>query len=236
MPVLRRTLLAAAQYNKPPEKWSYEEAYRILTDSPWVPAKSALAVTFEHQTVNRSPYSDVPSRDHTDRQQGAIASRIHPGGRTSLPAISVHWRSSRTLRLAQQRVAQFRGIIPKDAPLTAPVLDRIVIVVEGSEPLRILSDAGEALHQTVYLELPGGRTVEPAEIKFVEGDRAGEDYVAFGFPRELNGAPTVTPNTSSAVFVCKAVSLKPAAGRPNSLALRVTFHPNKMRANGAPDF
>ncbi len=228
--------VAGAQPNKPPEKWTYEEAYRVLTDSAWAPAKTALDVKFDYQTVYRAPYSGVPAREHTDQRQGVIQSRISPTGKTPLPSVSVLWHSSRTVRLAQIRVAQFREILPKDAPLGAPPVEHIRIVVEGSEPLRILRDAGPELRESAYLELPDGRVLEPVNIRFVEGDRAGEDYTAFEFPRELGGEPTVRPDMATAVFVCKAVSLTPMAGRSNSLALRVTFQPNRMRANNQPDF
>lgn len=226
-----------AQPNKPPEKWSYEEAYRILTDSPWAPARNDVFITFEHQTIYRDTYAGVPTPGEiTPRRQEAIASRIYPGGTSQLPAISVLWWSSRAVRLAHQRVAQFRKILPASHRLEAPPLEQIQIVVEGSEPLRILREVGEKLRETVYLELPGGQTVEPSSIEFIEGDRAGDDRVAFYFPRKIEGWHTVNPLTESVTFVCKVVSANQEKGRPNSLSLRVTFHPNQMRLHGSPDF
>ena len=226
---------ALAQNSKPPEKWSYEEAYRLLTDSPWAPAKTGIDVTFGHETIYRDNYAGVRTREVTPNRQETIGARLTPGRSAPLAAISVLWWSSRTVRLAEQRVAQFRKRLPTDQKLEALLTEHLIIAVEGSEPLRILRDAGENLPDSVYLELPGGRTLEPLEIKFAEGERAGDDRVFFHFPRAVNGDTTIPAGTASAIFVCKAVSQKPVPGQPNSLALRVQFQPSKMIWAGQPD-
>lgn len=226
---------AVAQSSKPPEKWSYEEAYRLLTDSPWAPAHTGIDVRFGHETIYRDNYAGVRTREVTPNRQETLGARVTPGRSASLPSISVLWWSSRTVRLAEQRVAQFRKRLPADHKPEAAPLEHLIIAVDGSEPLRILRDAGTSLKDSVYLELPGGRALEPLQIRFVEGQRAGDDRVFFHFPRAIAGEPTVTNNTVSAVFVCKAASEKPVPGQMNSLALRVQFQPTKMSWAGQPD-
>jgi hypothetical protein len=233
--ILFGSAVLAGQTSKPSQKWSYEDAYRILTDSPWAPAKGAVQVEFGSETKYLDPYSGIRTTEYSNRRSDALTAKINPKGSTPLPAISVLWWSSKTIRLAQMRVDQFRGKLAKDAPLQVERLEQITIVVEGSESLRILRDAGPGLKESVYIELPGSATLEPVEIKFHEGENAGEDYVAFEFLRERNGEPTIPENTPSVIFYCKAESQKPEPGRSNSLALHVTFRPVEMRANGQPD-
>jgi hypothetical protein len=43
-----------------------------------------------------------------------------------------------------------------------------VLAVEGDEPLRILRDAREDLHDTVFLELENGGVLDLLAVKYVE--------------------------------------------------------------------
>jgi hypothetical protein len=152
-----------------------------------------------------------------------------------LPAVSVLWWSSKTVRLAQQRRSQLKGVAPKGAVLRADELEHIVIAVEGNEPLRILRDAVENIRETCYLELPRGMTLDALDVQFVESDRAGEDFTAFNFPRKVNGEPAVDPNAQLVTFHCKATARTARLGRPSTLSIHATFEPRKMRVNGLPD-
>ena len=63
-----------------------------------------------------------------------------------------------------------------------------VIAIEGSEPMRIFQGAKEDLHETVFLVLDEGLTLDLAEVKFVEATEDTEARVEFHFPREVGGA------------------------------------------------
>ena len=43
-----------------------------------------------------------------------------------------------------------------------------VVAIEGSEPLRIFQEASEDLHETVFVVLAEGLTLDLAQVKFVE--------------------------------------------------------------------
>jgi hypothetical protein len=223
---------AAQPWNKPPEQWTPDDVNRILTDSPWAPAK--VEVRIWRKEIRKEYPSETPVErplgklDRTD--WGIEWSRGHREGP------SVLWWSARSVRIAQLRARQARNLAPRNAPLEAGHLEEIVIVVEGSEPLRILRDAAEDLRDTVYFELPSGMPLSASDIRFVEGERAGEDYVAFHFPREIHGEPTISANSPAVVFRCTATAKTELRGRPNALSIRVQFEPRRMRARGLPDF
>ena len=153
-----------------------------------------------------------------------------------MPEVSVQWWSSRTLRLAQQRLRELRDPAAAGKPLGAESLPDIVIIVEGAEPLRILRDAKEDPRETTFLELPDGRMLDVREVRFHESEETGGDYVAFHFPREVNDRPTIDRNAAKVVFHCKAAAKNLKPGRQNALSIRAVFVPKEMRVNGQPDF
>ena len=60
-------------------------------------------------------------------------------------------------------------------PLQVEELPDYVLVIEGSEQLRILDDAKDDLRDTVFLELPNGAILDLASVQFVEGgEREGQ--------------------------------------------------------------
>src|SRR5262249_36555786 len=147
---------APLPWDKPPEQWSEADVFRILRDSPWSPAKFSLES--DHRQRRIEPQSgavnDSPS------QQGAIVrgivvSRGHP-----LPAVTVLWWSSRTIRLAESKLLAARaGATAKEKLDTAESPD-YVLAVEGDEPLRILRGAQGDLHDSVFLELENGGSLD----------------------------------------------------------------------------
>jgi hypothetical protein len=227
-------LLAADPWSKKPEQWALQDVYRILSDSPWAPTRSEIDANLGFE---RRPYDLVapPPNEKISPREDVWGARMKAPGRTPLPEVSVLWWSSKVVRLAQHRLRQLQNRVPQGQLLLAEELPDIVITVEGSEALRILRDAREDLHDTVYLELPNGGALDLTTIRFVEGDRAGEDYVAFHFPREANGLPTVTPDMQQVTFRCRATAKVERPSGPNALSLRVVFSPRKMRVQGQPD-
>jgi len=213
---LLATALGTAAWDKAPEKWNLADVYRILQDSPWSPA----AFKLEGKVA--------PGR--VDSQTGLVAdSRSKPQ-----PSIPVLWWSSKTIRLAEQRLRQIQNpALP--ASLQVDELPDYVLVIEGSEELRILRDAKEDLHDTVFLELPDGVTLDLGSVQFVEGTEQGNPRVEFHFPRQIEGRPTLDPNFERIIFHCKASAKTAQPLQDNAIALRAEFKPRAMRARGEPD-
>jgi hypothetical protein len=224
----------AQPWKKPAEKWNLEDTYRILQDSPWVPLKSGLKAELTWMLRHTDPQTGLPSALPDRPVEKVRAVKLGTKERP-LPAVSVMWWSAKSVRLARQRQMQLRGEIPDGEPLHAAPLDAHVVIVEGLEALRILQDAERDLDDSVYLELPGGMALDLVRVEFHEGERAGEDFVAFYFPREKEGRTVIEPNTARVVFYCKATARSEMAGRPNVLTVRATFEPRKMRFGGQPD-
>jgi hypothetical protein len=120
-------------------------------------------------------------------------------------------------------------------PLRADDLPDYVLVIEGKEPFRILRDAGEDLHDTVFLELPGSATLDLESVRFFDETEQEEARVEFHFPRHLDGRATLDPETERVIFHCKASAKMPRPWHDNTLSLRAEFKPRAMRVRGVPD-
>jgi hypothetical protein len=230
---LRSASPGGPPWDKAPEKWDQADAYRILQDSPWSPAgtrvdaKSAL----RHTDTPTGLVTDAPvNTNNTNQIPGLELRRGRP--QPDVPAL---WWSSKTVRLAQQRVRQLRNAAKTTGPLRADDLPDYILVMEGSEALRILRDAKEDLHDTVFLELPGGATLDLESVRFLEGTEDEEARVEFHFPRQIDGRATLDPECERVIFHCKGSAKMPRVGRDNVVALRAEFKPRAMRVRGAPD-
>lgn len=235
------TLPAAASsgtpWEKSPEQWSEADTYKILRDSPWSPAK----VKFE----------SVYTQRHVDTQTGIVSSSpvnvpntgAVPGIEMSkskrLPDVPVLWESAKTVRLAQQRLQQLKAIRADSAaklePLRAEAMPDYILLIAGSEYFRILKDAKEDLHDTVFLEMPDGFSIDLATVNFFNGSSNEEVRVEFHFPREIDGQPSIPPETEKVIFHCRATAKTERPGEQNAIAFRAEFHPNEMKAHGQPD-
>ncbi len=225
--------LAAGQpWTKSPGAWTLAEVNEILTDSPWSPARDRIEIALLTRRID--PLTNLPTAmPSAPREGGFVASAKTQGA--PLPTGSVLWWSSKTVRLAQQRRRQLQGNIPANAPLRVGELHNFVLAVEGAEPMRILRDAVENIRETCYLEIPGGGTLDATDVRFVESGHAGEDFTAFQFPRQLKGQAAFSPDLLQITFRCKATAKIGRSGGPNTLSVRATFEPRKMRVNGKPD-
>jgi hypothetical protein len=232
--LLSVTGFAHEPWDKQPERWSLAETYRILQDSPWSPTKSHFQVSISR--VRRvDPLTHMPSDSPSAARDTGPQVGIELGRGEPLPPVSVLWWSSKTVRLAQQRLRQLRDPSAPQTPLQAETLTDFIVIVEGNETLRILQDASEDLRQSAYLEIPGGTALDASRLEFHEGGKVGEDYVAFYFPRQIEGQPTITQHTEQVVFHCKASAKTGRPGQPGSISIRVVFEPKRMRAAGQPD-
>src|SRR4029077_14810476 len=120
-------------------------------------------------------------------------------------------------------------------PLRAEELPDFVLAIEGSEALRILKDAKEDLHDSVFLELTSGMTLDLESVRFVEGTEREEARAEFHFPKKIEVRATIDPEMTAVVFHCKASARTPRPGHDNSLALRAEFKPRAMRVRDVPD-
>jgi hypothetical protein len=222
-------------WDKSPEQWDQSDAYKILRDSPWNPAK----VKFEVKYTQR----------HTDSQTGMVSSSSINSENTApvrgleltknkdLPEVPVLWWSAKTVRLAEQRLRQLRDANgPGNPRLHVDDLPDYVLRIQGSQYFRILQDAREDLHDTVYLEMPDGFTLDLSSVQFFNGSDNEEDRVDFHFPREIEGRPSIDPATERLFFHCKATAKTEHIGEENMISFRAEFHPSAMKAHGQPDF
>ena len=228
------TLPQRAPWNKPPQEWNESEAFAILSDSPWSPVKPIFHLSVVEKSRNTATNEPISRSEAVARGElrRNITPRVAPG---DPPSPSVLWWSAKTVRLAEQRLRQLKGQSPVNAALTAEELPEIVIVVEGSEPVRILRDPAGDLRETAFLELPSGMPLDPSHIEFPVMPDDAIERAAFHFPRAIDGRPTVTPNDPRVVFHCKVTAKTQLAGRPNQLSIRVEFDPRRMCASGRPD-
>jgi len=120
-------------------------------------------------------------------------------------------------------------------PLRADNLPDYVLVIEGTEPLRILRDAQEDVHDTVFLEVPGGVTLDLESVRFVDETGQEAARVEFHFPRQVEGRATLDPESERIVLHCEASAKMPYLGHDNTLSLRAEFRPRAMRVHGVPD-
>ena len=229
---LLATALGTAAWDKAPEKWNLADVYRILQDSPWSPAAFKLEGKVAPGRVDSQTGLVADSRSNptdTNPVPGVRMSRSKPQ-----PSIPVLWWSSKTIRLAEQRRRQIQNpALP--ASLQVDELPDYVLVIEGSEELRILRDAKEDLHDTVFLELPDGVTLDLGSVQFVEGTEQEDPRVEFHFPRQIGGRPTLDPNFERVIFHCKASVKTVRPFQDNAIALRAEFKPRSMRVRGVPD-
>jgi hypothetical protein len=223
---------ATAPWDKSPEQWDLAETFRVLRDSPWSPAGNKLAAAWTQRHTD--PQSGIVSNSPVNPEDTRMIRGIEIKRNRPLPPVSVLWWSSKTVRLALQRQHQLRPSAGAGTVLAAEELPDYVIAVEGSEPLRIFQDAREDLHDTVFLELADGLTLDLKSVLFIEGT-AEDARAEFHFPRLTDGRPALDPNSEFVVFHCKASAKTPRLGRDNAITLRAEFQPRTMRARGLPD-
>ena len=175
--------------------------------------------------------SDAPVNGNTSNPvPGIQISRSKPQ-----PKVPVIWWSSKTIRLAEQRLRQLSDPALAAEPLRAEELPDYVLVIEGNEPLRILKDAKEDLHDSVFLELTSGMTLDLGSVRFLDGTEQEDARTEFHFPRQIESRATLDPESALIVFHCKASAKTPRPGHENALALRAEFKPRAMRVHGVPD-
>lgn len=222
-----------APWNKQPEKWTLAETYKILRDSPWSPAKVAIETTYTQRQTD--PVTGIVTESPLHSDTVGLVRGVEISGSRPLASVSVLWWSSKTIRLAEQRLAQLRANSAASTPLRAEGVPDYVVAVEGEEPMRILRGANEDLQQTVFLELDSGLTLDFTSVKFVGATDSEDARTEFHFPRRKDGQLTIDNKAERVIFHCHAKAKNPLEGHENTIAVRVNFSPKAMRVRNTPD-
>ena len=220
-------------WDKPPEQWDLADSYKILRDSPWTPSEIKLEANFTQRHTDK--LSGLVIDSPTNATDTPLIRGVEVNRNKPLPALSILWWSSKTVRLAQQRLLALKNSHSAQTATPMEALPDYVIAIEGSEPMRIFRDPNEDLHETVFLVLEEGLTLDLAKVTFVEATDDTDARAEFHFLREVEGHPAIDPQSEKLEFHCKASAKTPRPGRQNAIAIRSQFHPRTMRANGAPD-
>jgi hypothetical protein len=232
--VVAAALAAGAPWDKAPEQWTLADVFRILQDSPWSPSKFSIESNYTQRRTD--PQSGVVGDSAVNARNTAVVSGVTLSRGHPLPAVTVLWWSSRTIRTAEaKRVASKGGAKLAAERIDIPPMPDYVLTVEGDEPLRILRDAREDLHDTVFLELENGGTLDLAAVKFIEESDTDVVRTELHFVRLLNGVAAIDPDSERVIFHCRANAKKVMQNRANALSFRVEFTPRLMKALGQPD-
>lgn len=220
-------------WDKPPQQWDLADSYKILRDSPWAPSETKFEANFTQR--HKDDLTGIVIDSPTNTTDAPLVRGVEVSHDKPLPPLSILWWSSRTVRLAERRLLELKS--SRNAPAAAQVdaLPDYVIAVEGSEPMRIFQDPNEDLHETVFLVLDEGLTLDLTKVTFAEATDDTDARVEFHFQREVEGHPAIDPQSEKIEFHCKASVKTPRPGRQNALSIRTQFHPHLMRANGVPD-
>ena len=232
--VVSATVAAGLPWEKPPAQWTIGDVFRILQDSPWSPSKFSVEANYSQRHTD--PQSGVVTNAQSNPQNTGPVPSVAFQKSHALPPVTVWWWSSKTIRLAEaKRLAAKPGVKHPAEDLVMPELPDYVLTVEGDEPLRILRDAKEDLHDTVFLELENGGTLDLASVKFVEDGDTDVVRTELHFARLLNGEPAIDPESDRVIFHCRANAKKEIPGRVSALSFRVEFSPKTMKALGQSD-
>lgn len=234
MLIISATFSAGLPWEKTPSQWTLGDVFRILQDSPWNPSKFSVEANYSQRHTD--PQSGVVTDAQTNPQNTGPVPGVAFQKSHALPPVTVLWWSSKTIRLAEaKRLASKPGVKHPAEDLEMPELPDYVLSVEGDEPLRILRDAREDLHDTIFLELENGGTLDLASVKFVEDGDTDVVRTEVHFARLLNGEPAIDPESERVIFHCRANAKKEIPGRASALSFRVEFSPKAMKALGQSD-
>lgn len=221
-------------WDKPVDQWTAADANKIFEDSPWASSRITIEAKFtqKHTEPLTGLISDSDvNLNNTNNVRGV---QISKGG---TPAYYVKWMSAKTMRLALEKMHRMRANVAGGAqpPLKVEESPDYVVAIEGDEPMRILRSAKEDLHDTVFLELDNGFTLDLANVQFLDGADADPLRTEFHFPRQVEGKPAIDPDSEKVIFHCRATAKKEMPSRENTIAIRVEFRPKEMRVQSLPD-
>jgi hypothetical protein len=220
-------------WEKPPDQWSAADTNKILEDSPWAPGK--VTVETKYSQKYKDNVTQIVSDSPINSQNSPIVQnlQISKGG---TPDYYVKWMSAKTMRLALEKMHRMRiNVVGTQSPIKVEESPDYVIAIEGDEPMRIIRDAKEDSHDTVFVELDNGFTLDLASVHYIDGPDADPLRTEFHFPRLIEGKPAIDANSEKVVFHLRATAKREMQNRNNAIAIRVDFHPKEMRAQNVPD-
>jgi len=224
---------ASGPWDKPADQWTAVETNKILEDSPWAPGKVTVEAKFtqKHTELPTGLVSESPINiQNTNNIPGV---QFNKGG---TPQYYVKWMSAKTMRLALEKMHRMRTNVGANLPpLKVEESTDYVVAIEGDEPMRVIRHAKEDLHDTVFLELDNGFSLDLTSVQYIDGTDADPIRTEFHFPRTIEGQPAIDPQSEKVVFHLRATATKELPNRENTLGIRVDFHPKEMRAQNQPD-
>ena len=226
---------ANAPWDKPADQWTAGDINKILEDSPWAPSKVVIETKYTQRYTD--PLTGIVNFSGINAQNTNPVPGVEISRGSSTPAYYVKWMSAKTMRLALEKIHRMRWNVTGGAqpPLKVEDSPDYVVAIEGDEPMRILRDAKEDLHDTVFIELDNGFTLDLASVQFLDGADADPMRTEFHFPRQIEGKPAIDPDSERVIFHCRATAKKEMPSRETVIAIRVDFHPKDMRARNLPD-
>ena len=220
-------------WDKPADQWSAADTNKILEDSPWAPGHVTVESRYSQKYGDNLTHIASDSPINSQNSPTIKNVQVSKGG---TPDYYVKWTSAKTMRLALEKMHRMRiNVTGNMPPLKVEESPDYVIAIEGDEPMRIVRDAKEDLHDTVFVELDNGFTLDLARVEYIDGADADPLRTEFHFPRLIEGKPSIDPDTEKVVFHLRATAKKEMPNRSNVIAIRVDFHPKDMRAQNVPD-
>lgn len=224
---------ANGPWDKPADQWTASETNKILEDSPWAPGKVTVEAKYSQKYKDNQTHLVSDSPINAQNSPTVQNLQISKGG---TPDYYVKWMSAKTMRLALEKMHRMRANVAGNSPpLKVDESPDYIVTIEGDEPMRVIRDAKEDLHDTVFLELDNGFSLDLASLQFLDGLDADPLRTEFHFPRTIEGRPAIDPESEKVVFHLRATAKKEIPNRTNAIAIRVDFHPREMRAQNQPD-
>ena len=154
--VLASTLFAlrggTEPWDKSPEQWDLADSYKILRDSPWTPSETKVEANFTQRHTDKLTGLMIDSP--TNATDTPVIRGVEVNRNKPLPALSILWWSSRTVRLAERRLLELKNSRNAPRPAQVETLPDHVVAIEGSEPVRIFQGAKRGFTRNGF---PGSR-------------------------------------------------------------------------------
>lgn len=199
---------------KPPERWTADEALKVLQDSPWAQEKNVnMPWRLRRMATSTLPLPEIRGRPPF---RDAVPSRLQRPETVFLDwaRYRVRWESAQPVQDAFSRLAALGEELGAEFQSPPPSWpgNRYIVTVKpvrppqaGREPLELAGD--RRLREAARLKTHGG------EVEAVEVARSGmgaNAAVHFYFPRTAGGKPLVDPQGEKVEFKLelRTISLK----------------------------
>lgn len=206
--VVSMVLAGKAWEKKPYTKWSKDDAFRVITDSPW-----GQRIVFQELATptNAGPPVAQPSEgSHSagastiQRPSGGVQLRNRPSS-----VYTVSFLSSRVLRMAFARLAMLNGALDEQKAQQFVESDpfpgkiAVTVAVPGNQKESIFMELTTGdLQETTYLEFKKSKKKVYLE-NFLKPGEAGNDQAVFFFPREVDGVEVANLSEGEVKFVTR---------------------------------